>query len=598
MVRSHLLDPVQIPLISEAVRAETLLMHGTSHTEAGRWRPLARRLASPGAAVWLLSFSLLAAAVALGEPFAVPAQGPLRRDLSIAPLPLWGVFFLCEVAYVQVMFRRQGCSFSLTEIALVLGLWFSGGLTVVLAATAGSGAAFFLHRRNRGLKLWFNLTQVAASTVVAVTVFQAVGAGGDPLQPRAAVATFAATLAAVAVATSAVSLAIALYQGRSEAGKLLVASLGNLAATTVNTCIGLVAVVLVSTSPAAVLLLLPPAAALVAAYGAVILSRRRSESLDFLYQASCILQRGATRTEPMVDLLELARVTLGAEVAELTLYAPGDRLQGLRTSVGPGNEVRRLEPVSTAPEEAARADLSADLEGNQGRIGKLLVAQPSASRRAFSDRDRRLFSTLANHVTVALENGALEASLAKVNALKEELHHRAFHDELTGLANRARFVDALGRAVRSPSSSEGPAVLFVDIDDFKAVNDTFGHAAGDAVLVEVAERLRRCVRPDDLAVRLGGDEFAVLLSGRDAQRAAAGIADRLMAALDAPCAVGGGVLRITASVGIAGADMISSPDELLRKADVAMYHAKRTGKGRWTIFERAALPLAPAAHAG
>jgi diguanylate cyclase (GGDEF)-like protein/PAS domain S-box-containing protein len=174
--------------------------------------------------------------------------------------------------------------------------------------------------------------------------------------------------------------------------------------------------------------------------------------------------------------------------------------------------------------------------------------------------------------------------------LEAQLQHNAFHDGLTGLANRALFTDRLEHALARTDRVATPvAVLFVDLDDFKAINDGSGHSAGDALLTAVAERLRRVLRPGDTVARLGGDEFAVLIEDAAAGRAGAA-AERVLAALAEPFAASeeepGAEVRITASVGIAlGAAGQHDAAELLRHADVAMYAAKEAGKGRSALFE-------------
>jgi diguanylate cyclase (GGDEF)-like protein/PAS domain S-box-containing protein len=167
--------------------------------------------------------------------------------------------------------------------------------------------------------------------------------------------------------------------------------------------------------------------------------------------------------------------------------------------------------------------------------------------------------------------------------LEAQLQHNAFHDTLTGLANRALFADRLDHALARTDRLAAPvAVLFVDLDDFKAVNDGAGHTAGDDLLVAVARRLRETLRPSDTIARLGGDEFAVLIEDAAEPGRPAAAAERLLAALAEPF---DGV-RITASVGIAtGAAGQHDAAELLRHADVAMYAAKAAGKGRSAVFE-------------
>ena len=171
--------------------------------------------------------------------------------------------------------------------------------------------------------------------------------------------------------------------------------------------------------------------------------------------------------------------------------------------------------------------------------------------------------------------------------LEEELRHQAFHDSLTGLANRALFVDRLEHALSLSHRSPRPlAVLFVDLDDFKTINDSLGHGEGDAILERVAERLRNALRVGDTLARMGGDEFAVLVEDPPAASDPTVVAERLVAALQAPFTQGGKELFVRASVGVAVVtSRHQTADELLRNADIAMYMAKRKGKNRIEIFE-------------
>ena len=172
------------------------------------------------------------------------------------------------------------------------------------------------------------------------------------------------------------------------------------------------------------------------------------------------------------------------------------------------------------------------------------------------------------------------------NALEAQLAHQAFHDSLTGLANRALFRDRLSHAlVRATRSMQSVAILFLDLDDFKAVNDSLGHEAGDALLVGVAARLGECVRASDTVARLGGDEFAILIEEGTSEEVDK-IADRVLEVLGAPLMVQGHEVFVRGSVGIATAAPDSaSAEDLLRDADAAMYHAKRSGGARAERFE-------------
>jgi diguanylate cyclase (GGDEF)-like protein len=179
--------------------------------------------------------------------------------------------------------------------------------------------------------------------------------------------------------------------------------------------------------------------------------------------------------------------------------------------------------------------------------------------------------------------------ISERKALEGELAHRAFHDPLTELPNRALLVERLQQALaRGVRNGRTAAVLFVDLDDFKVINDSLGHRLGDQLLVGVAQRLRACVRPGDTAARLGGDEFVVLLEDMGSEDEAACVAERFLDGLQAPFVLEGHDVYVGASVGIATSRHAGTlPDDLLREADVAMYAAKAKGKRHYVVFDPA-----------
>lgn len=179
----------------------------------------------------------------------------------------------------------------------------------------------------------------------------------------------------------------------------------------------------------------------------------------------------------------------------------------------------------------------------------------------------------------------LVRDVSEVRAMQEQLHHRAFHDPLTGLANRALFADRVEHALAGAArSSDRPTLLLLDLDDFKQVNDSYGHPAGDAVLATVAQRLLGTVRPQDTVARLGGDEFAVLLDDGGIEEGER-LAHRLLSSVRMPVAAGTVVASVGASVGVVcaqpGDDLVS----LLRHGDAALYVAKTAGKGRCAVYD-------------
>jgi diguanylate cyclase (GGDEF)-like protein len=175
---------------------------------------------------------------------------------------------------------------------------------------------------------------------------------------------------------------------------------------------------------------------------------------------------------------------------------------------------------------------------------------------------------------------------AELTIATRELSRRALHDELTGLPNRALFWEHLAYRLESAGRRQtGFAVLFLDIDEFKAVNDSLGHAGGDRLLVEVASRLRAALRAGDAAARVGGDEFLVLLDDVASKQAASIVAGRIAETLRAPYRIGRRRLVATASIGVAlGPDGLATTDDVIAAADAAMYDAKRRGGGRYVFY--------------
>lgn len=196
---------------------------------------------------------------------------------------------------------------------------------------------------------------------------------------------------------------------------------------------------------------------------------------------------------------------------------------------------------------------------------------------------------IARQMISMIENTALTRNLEAQVAEREELIRRAFHDPLTGLANRTLFRDRLEHALdRASRNRRSVSVLYCDIDNFKQVNDRYGHAVGDIVLAGFAQRMLGTVRRGDTIARLGGDEFAVVIEDGDGER----VAQRFLEELEVPFDFEGqSWVSVTASIGVATNAEVTDPEDLLRCADLAMYAAKRRGKHRFEVFEKAMLGL-------
>jgi diguanylate cyclase (GGDEF)-like protein len=206
-------------------------------------------------------------------------------------------------------------------------------------------------------------------------------------------------------------------------------------------------------------------------------------------------------------------------------------------------------------------------------VGSLTVATYERGR-TFTDDEQATLLAFAEHASLALMDAKTVGTMM----------HQAIHDSLTDLPNRELLVDRLEHALaRGERTGFETAILFIDLDGFKNVNDSLGHASGDELLVAVADRLRDCIRTADTAARLGGDEFAVLVEDVVERGGAARLAERIMAALREPFPIAGRDVFIGASIGIATA--ARPGEDLLRNADLAMYRAKAAGKNRYEFFE-------------
>ncbi|WP_347177118.1 GGDEF domain-containing protein [Parafrankia sp. EAN1pec] len=227
-------------------------------------------------------------------------------------------------------------------------------------------------------------------------------------------------------------------------------------------------------------------------------------------------------------------------------------------------------------------------------LGKLVAGTPLDRIEAYGAVSLLALAFTRQMITIA-ENTHL---LTAVREREKQLHYQAFHDPLTGLANRALFARRLQREVDhgiEPRNDGAPtggqaavSVLFLDLDQFKRVNDTFGHATGDELLKIIAERLRAGTRANDTVARLGGDEFAVILDGAGPDKPVQ-MAERLAAAVQTPCQLAGQTYLPRASLGLVTLDpdaRPASPDSLLHQADLAMYAAKRAQTSRLVVYDR------------
>jgi diguanylate cyclase (GGDEF)-like protein len=567
--------------------------------------------------VWALVavLALLATGMYVGviEGLSADVVGPVR-------LPWWGFaifFYVAEAYVVHIHFRSEAHTLSLSEFGLVLGLFCTSPEGLVAAQILGAAAALLLHRRQRTLKVAFNISLFALCICLALAIFHGLTDSADPYGARGLSAVFLAVAFASLTGVLLVAVAISLAEGRPVLRTVPTTSGLALVSGAASASLALATVELVRLSPWLVVLEILPAASCALAFLAYTVQRRRHTHLGFLYESVRATQAARDFESVVREFLRAGQRMFRADVAELIVFPASDTDQALRSVTTPGGEtlmqptqlsvadrwaletasgqteailLPRSRRASTLDgylgERGIKDALLIALRGEAGVFGLLLVGERADEVTTFDHDDRKLFETFASHASVLLENDRLEQSLAALSRLQDQLRHQAFHDALTGLPNRVLFTERVGETLsRAAAGDAWPAVLFLDLDDFKSINDTLGHAAGDELLVAVAGRVRACVRPGDIPARLGGDEFAVLIeNGADGEPER--VAARLVEALRAPFAVQGREVAVTGSVGIACAELNrETADELLRNADIAMYSAKDNGKRGYAAYE-------------
>jgi diguanylate cyclase (GGDEF)-like protein/PAS domain S-box-containing protein len=319
----------------------------------------------------------------------------------------------------------------------------------------------------------------------------------------------------------------------------------------------------------------------------------------------------AMRTLAHQVALALGSAELSAEVhrreSEARFATLVQNATDLITVLGPDNEIVYQSPsieraLGYTVEEVVGRPLAELLHADeQGRLLRRLTDGAGTANRAeviecmlrHKDGSLRHFEILQTDLSSDTTVGGVVLNGRDVSDRKvfeEQLSHQAFHDPVTKLPNRALFNERVRHALASTRRDGlSRAVLFVDLDDFKTVNDSLGHAAGDRILIEAAQRIQASVRSVDTAARFGGDEFAILLDDLEDASGAVEIAERILAALGEPVDLDGHGLAIRASLGISVAEggEKADADELIRNADAAMYIAKRDGKGGYRLFEPA-----------
>ncbi|HSB88300.1 MAG TPA: diguanylate cyclase, partial [Ilumatobacteraceae bacterium] len=438
-----------------------------------------------------------------------------------------------ELMIFNVEFRREVYTFTFSEIPLVFGVFLASPMHLVLGRLAGEAIFLIAKERQPPRKLFLNLSSFFGECVVLLSVFQLFGGQrslDDPtMWPRAVVAICCADLLGFVVVASAV---------RWHGGALQFRSILSVGALTVpvNTSLALLAALLFVDQPWGLVLLVGLALFLVATYRSYSSLTTRFESLAQLYDFTRLVS-GSQRPDVVLEsILGKAKDLFRAERAEIWLSdgsggvvglavdddgrrstdVPAEAFQAICSAFEQSREALVIVPGrhDDGPTSIAAALRATDCIvapiTDAGDVVGLVAVVDRIGDTTFALEEAPMFATLANHASVALENGRL---IVRLHEHARQREHDASHDALTGLPNRVLFGTRLSEALgRMPTDVATVAVALMDLDGFKEVNDTLGHHAGDAVLVEVAHRLTRIVDASVVVARLGGDEFGLLFT--------------------------------------------------------------------------------------
>ena len=571
------------------------LVAGESDAARSRERPRWQ----VSAAIYSFSFTLALVTAALCVKGPLRGLGPLRDvipqgEMFIVVCVLWAI-----TDWVPVSLHYRGNTFLwvLEDVPRVIGLVFLSPNLLVLSTLCGVVFIFLVIRRQAMLKLTFNVASTALATALAAVVFRELLGTHSPVSLVGWAAMAAALISAQIVAQLALRVVTLLagQTAKKQSGILVMATNAMLIAASI--CLALAFLDAAWLDPWTTLPLVLVVALVIVTYRAYTRLSLRFSSLQHLYDFSRTMGTASLEPSSMsVDVLKEVCTVMRARRAELILAEPSGipRRISFDDHGASGIEPITLDEASivtraintgeaslhhtAAPDRTVTVDpvageyrdaIVAPLMNRHTAIGVIVAVDRDEELDSFDDDDLTLFETLVAHASASLERARL------VEELRYEVDsksHQATHDMLTGLPNRMLF---LTRAAAALGESDGVAIVLLDIDSFKDVNDTLGHAIGDRLLCEVSERLLRAVSGRATVARLGGDEFALVIADVTEPERAVAIVNDLNNEMSRPIKMDGLTLAVTASAGIAMAPEHGDDVALLlQRADIAMYLAK------------------------
>ncbi|SBT51629.1 putative bifunctional diguanylate cyclase/phosphodiesterase [Micromonospora narathiwatensis] len=551
---------------------------------SGRGTP--RRRSSEDA--WIVTAPLVLLAVACATLTGLIVKPPIGGWLPAAVL--LALMIVASAPVVGLVVRRQSLGMTLTELPLVLAFYFLPPLTVVLIYTLSSLVTHLRHRL-AAPKLWFNVARAAAGTSLGVLVLHALPPSRD-VGPATWLGLCLAVSMVILVSLTSIAAVQALLLGW-HAGRETLRALPSATITIgINVSAGLIVLTLLKASWWSLVPLAVLATGLVVVYRSYAEFFQQHRTLTGMYELSRAISASGQDGTLADALLGRVRALMQAEYATLWLPAQGRHPETLLTArvddpglldTGPTPPELRRKAVGAArpvtvgrgvcsdpefraslAEEGVKDTIIVPLHSGRVAIGTLEVTNRLVDPSHFTQRDVAVLETVAAHAAAALEN----------SRLVDRLRHDAEHDALTKLPNRRRLTAAVAEAVKIGAPGEVVALLLFDVDRLRQVNESLGHAAGDKILVEVAERLRACAPSSALVGRAGGDEFLVTLRLESAETALE-LAGRLREQIRDEMVFDALTLDVDTAVGVAvhpdhGSDAVS----LLQRVDLAATAAK------------------------
>jgi diguanylate cyclase (GGDEF)-like protein len=544
-------------------------------------------------AFWTLPTLIAGALWFLGDWHELSLGRPVYLGVLLA------LFMVAERMSVSVEVQRQTWGISPSEIPFVLGLFLLPPLGLLFIRVASTLSLALDRRRMRGKQI-YNAGVSAVEVCVAELVARALLP--DPwrglAEPRSWAVAFGAIGCALLTGAVLVAFAVVVTTGQLDRRRVVSLVAQTLVVGAVNTTIGLTALLVLHVTAWGAVLLLGLAAVFALAYRAYGRFLRQHENLGRVYESSRYIERARSDPAMFGDAVAHAREILNASAAELWIRSAGStesvlvtaaasgvlrtavirngEADALRDAVMHSRRSRRFvsrdvvdERLRAAlVERGATEAIATPLRTGEHLLGTLELVDRQGQLASFGEDDLRLLDSLATHLTSAIEN----------QQLLYRLRHAAYHDRLTDLPNRGRLAQAIDEAIEATARGGAVVLCQLDIDRFKEVNDSLGHAWGDQLLVRLGERLRATVPREALVARVGADEFAILTSAADAGQAEAQ-ATALRHAVSKPYSLAGLTIDVGVTVGVALApEHAGDADALMRRVDIALSTAKSTGR--------------------